>query len=137
MGKFGMNHPMTKEIYNKMKPELKTPADDQKAMEKYGFGQATVRNVRNTKDFTEYCERVFRYHGYPHRNGTPIKKPQQTTATAQRITMTNLSADPVYRAGERQARESRKENLLAILLVVLLVCLVAYIAILPFLVGAW
>lgn len=121
---------VTREIYEKMKAELHSAADDQKVMQKYGYSATVVRKTRNTSDYDEYCARTFRYHGNPRRNGG-------VTAPQQRVTAYKPMAHPVYLENEWVNREARKENLLAILLIVVLVVLVAYIAILPWLVGAW
>ena len=46
---------ITEEKYLKIKAELKSPADDKRAMKKYGLGASTVRRIRNTRNFYQYC----------------------------------------------------------------------------------
>lgn len=63
----GLHNRITRERYKKIKTCLKKPEDDIKAVEVYGISYTTARQIRNTKDYDEYCERVFRYHGHPKR----------------------------------------------------------------------
>ena len=128
MGATGANHPMTKDIYNKMKAELKSPADDQRVSKKYDFGHSTVRMVRNTKSWDEYCECRWRYHGHPKRTAS-VKKVQKVDREFIPTGTLSFEAEPI--------KEDKQENILAILLVGFIIALVAYIAILPFLTGAW
>lgn len=61
----GTHNRITEERYRQMKELLKAPADDRVIAQTFGVSTSTCRNVRNTKDYAEYCERVFRYHGHP------------------------------------------------------------------------
>ena len=63
----GSHNRITREKYNKIKQACNAPADDAKVMQKFGISQTTCRQIRNTEDYQEYCERVFRYHGHPVR----------------------------------------------------------------------
>lgn len=58
---------ISKTRYNEIKKYLHDPADDAGVMKKFGISQTTTRDIRNTRDYAEYCERRFRYHGYPKR----------------------------------------------------------------------
>ena len=70
MGKAtGANNRITEERYNAIKAVCKTPADDERTMEKHNVSRSTCRQIRNTADYQEYCARVFRYRGYPKRRG--------------------------------------------------------------------
>lgn len=61
----GVHNRITKQKYNSMKKYLKKPSDDPTVAEKFGVGLTTCRNVRRTKDYNAYLERVFRFHGNP------------------------------------------------------------------------
>ena len=61
----GTHNRITKTRYNQIKKNLKTPADDANAMREFGICATSCRNIRLTKNYDEYCERVFRYHGHP------------------------------------------------------------------------
>lgn len=62
----GVHNRISENKYNAMKRVTKVPADDANTMRAFGVGASTCRNVRNTANYQEYCERVFRYHGHPH-----------------------------------------------------------------------
>lgn len=49
---------ITAERYNKIKSELKSPADDQKVADKFGIGISTARRIRTSKDFVTYKQRI-------------------------------------------------------------------------------
>lgn len=68
---------ISKARYNEIKKYLHAPADDAGVMKKFGISQTTTRDIRNTRDYAEYCERRFRYHGYPKRfnSNTKVKVP--------------------------------------------------------------
>ena len=68
---------ISKAKYDEIKKYLKVPADDAGVMKKFGISHTTTRDIRNTRDYAEYCERRFRYHGYPKRvnNNTKAKVP--------------------------------------------------------------
>lgn len=70
----GVHNRISENKYNAMKRATKSPADDANTMRAFGVGASTVRNVRNTANYQEYCERVFRYHGHPNKART-IKTP--------------------------------------------------------------
>lgn len=59
---------ISKAKYDEIKKYLHVPADDAGVMKKFSISQTTTRDIRNTKDYAEYCERRFRYHGYPKRS---------------------------------------------------------------------
>lgn len=59
---------MTKQLYAEIKPQLKTPKDDEKVMKKYHYGKSTVQKIRNTKDWHDYEARTHRFGGYPRKN---------------------------------------------------------------------
>lgn len=61
----GVHNRISENKYNAMKRVTKTPADDKNTMRAFKVSASTCRNVRNTANYQEYCERVFRYHGYP------------------------------------------------------------------------
>ena len=54
MTRMGIANRITEERYTKAKAELHTPRDDRRVMEKYGFGKATARKIRNTDSYYEY-----------------------------------------------------------------------------------
>lgn len=70
----GVHNRISENKYNAMKRVTKVPADDHRTMELFGVGASTCRNVRNTENYQEYCERVFRYHGHPNRP-KPVMRP--------------------------------------------------------------
>lgn len=45
---------VTEKFYNKVKPLLKTPADDKRAMKRFYISARTARKIRCTKDWAEY-----------------------------------------------------------------------------------
>lgn len=49
---------ITAERYNKIKSELKSPADDQKVADKFGVGISTAQRIRTSKDFEAYKQRI-------------------------------------------------------------------------------
>lgn len=61
----GVHNRISEDKYYQIKAVTKVPADDAATMKKFGVGASTCRTVRNTADYQEYCERVFRYHGHP------------------------------------------------------------------------
>lgn len=76
----GLHNRITKDKYNQIKRFLnenkskfkKTENLDEAACKKFGISRSSARSIRNTKDYAEYCERVFRYHGHP-KKGTTAK----------------------------------------------------------------
>lgn len=60
----GVHNWITEAKYKQIKAVLKVPADDRKAMKKFGIGASTCRNIRNTHNFLEYSARVGRSHRY-------------------------------------------------------------------------
>lgn len=79
----GAHNRITEEKYKEIKKDCKLPSDDIFVMEKHKVSQTTVRYVRNTANYQEYCERVFRYHGHPKgaRGSVITKTPQQRSKT--------------------------------------------------------
>ena len=67
MAKMGANNKITKERYNAAKKWLHTPADDEKVAKRFDFSVRTSRMIRNTKNYEEYLEQRFRYHGHPRK----------------------------------------------------------------------
>lgn len=78
---------ITKERYDEIKKHLKVPADDAGVMAKFDIGKTTTRYIRNTKDYQEYCEKVFRFHGNPRKRGHNDSKAsgQQRAVTEKRV----------------------------------------------------
>lgn len=63
MGKMGIHNKITESRYYKIKAETNSPADDKASMEKFGIGASTCRNIRNTKNYSEYMARNYK-RGY-------------------------------------------------------------------------
>lgn len=61
----GIHNRITKEKFSQIKKEVSTPSEDVAVAKKFEVGGCTVRNIRLSKDYQEYCERVFRFHGFP------------------------------------------------------------------------
>lgn len=94
----GVHNRISENKYNAMKRVTRVPADDHRTMKLFGVGASTCRNVRNTENYQEYCERVFRYHGHPNRVKTystkapkkelnELKAPAQSTNTDNSLRM--------------------------------------------------
>lgn len=77
----GVYNRITEEKYNQLKQVLKSPADDAEVKKKYQVGRTTCQNVRNTKNYQEYCERVFRFHGHPKAKKVSTPAPRATGAS--------------------------------------------------------
>lgn len=58
----GVHNRITEAKYKQIKAVLKVPADDKKAMKKFGVGATTCRNIRLTKNYLEYSMRVYKNH---------------------------------------------------------------------------
>lgn len=58
----GVHNRITESKYKQIKAVLKVPADDKKAMKKFGVGATTCRNIRLTKNYLEYSMRVSKSH---------------------------------------------------------------------------
>lgn len=77
----GINNAMTEQKYKALKADLnaalksekyaKLETLDKEVTRKHGFSISTGRNVRNTKNYQEYQERVFRFHGNPAKRCVP------------------------------------------------------------------
>ena len=50
----GVHNKITRERYEKIKAECKSPKDDCKVIEKYKISQTTARYIRNSKDYRHY-----------------------------------------------------------------------------------
>lgn len=61
----GVHNRITEDKYNRIKKMLHTPADDERVMGIFEIGKSTCQNIRRTANYSEYCERVFRFHGNP------------------------------------------------------------------------
>lgn len=79
----GLHNRITEERFKAIKKDCSTPFDDPFVAEKHDVGLTTVRNIRNSTNYQEYCERVFRYHGHPKgaRGSAMTKAPQQRSKT--------------------------------------------------------
>lgn len=72
----GTHNRITKEKFAEIKGKVKEPKDDVAIAEELGVGESTVRNVRLSKDYQAYCERVFRFHGNPGKRNKRVVKPK-------------------------------------------------------------
>lgn len=86
----GSHNRITKEKFEKIKKDCKTPFDDPLVAEKHGISTRTARGIRNSEDYQEYTERVFRYHGYPKGQKRSMKKNQPAPTKIISMTVAQL-----------------------------------------------
>lgn len=81
----GLHNRITEAKFKAIKKDCKTPFDDPLVAEAHGVSVTTARNVRNSNNYQEYCERVFRYHGHPKGRGGSVmtKAPQRRSKTLE------------------------------------------------------
>lgn len=80
----GVNNIMTEEKYKSLKEDINAALKsgkydylsklDKEVSKKHGFCESTGRNVRNTKNYQAYQERIFRFHGHPSSANSAPKK---------------------------------------------------------------
>lgn len=83
----GSHNRITEEKFKKIKKDCRTPFDDPLVSEKHKISTRTARQIRNSKNYQEYTERVFRYHGYPKGRSHSTEK-KQPTPTTETVVMT-------------------------------------------------
>lgn len=74
----GLQNRITENKYNNIKKAMvswgkkfETNTElDEAICEEFGIGMSSARNIRLTKNYQAYCERVFRFHGHPAGKGS-------------------------------------------------------------------
>ena len=129
---------ISKAKYDEIKKYLHVPADDAGVMKKFNISQTTTRDIRNTRDYGEYCERRFRYHGYP-------KRPKMNNAEPKTIkgacTIPDTKGMPMVILSSTQVEsEPKKDNtslLTKVIAVFFVFCLCAAVAALTYKLLCW
>ena len=86
---------------------------------KFGFKQSTSQNIRRTKDYQGYCERVFRFHG------NPVKKPATMKKSSKKAE--NINPQIFVLASAPEANTDRSGRLLAFIIGIILAVLSAVV----------
>ena len=60
---------VTEELYNQIKPLVKTTRDYRKAKKMFGVSETTLRKIKNTRDFAEYNEKTIKSHEHRAERG--------------------------------------------------------------------
>ena len=106
---------ITKERYNKIKPHVSNPKNDEKNMRRFSIGQTTIRYIRNTKDFKEFQSK-----------GTVARKQRKTEREIEQLFAN--SPREIYSGlnicEELPAAEKRHRNIIDILVLLAIAALI-------------
>lgn len=76
----GTHNRITKEKYQNIKTKAKRPEQDAELAKEFEVSISTIRNIRRTKNYEAYLERVLRFHGNPKSKKTvAFKRPKIAT----------------------------------------------------------
>lgn len=119
----GVHNRITEDKFKQIKALAKEPQTDDLIAGRFSVSRSTVRNIRLSKDYQRYCERVFRFHGHPVGQKIAIYQPD----------VEKLNRDMEFEAfGEPDIKKARRYERI---LVFVIACLVVLVALAGILVG--
>lgn len=119
----GSSNKITREKYYMIKKMLKVPSDDAKVIEMGLCGASSCRNIRNTKNYKEYCERVYKCNHHKDAKKARVPKKKHLELRGDEF----FKSDQWIREEYEEARRSM--NMLAMVFCVILAILITGIAI--------